>query len=323
MENREIANKFEQLEAKLSNLEQSHKTRRFFHIPSTIIGILVASFTLAIWTDADTPTSVTANSFTSGTVISSSKINANFTAVFTAINELLAQIQVKSGNVGIGTTSPAYKLDVVGTSNMQGKIQSQDIVAATDNSYELGSSSVKWKKVHAVDVSLPPGLIMPSAVPGHNTTPPTGWLYCEGSAVSRTTYADLFTAIGTTYGSGDGSTTFNLPDYRGYFLRGMADGQTKDPDRATRTDRGDGITGDVVGTKQPEAVTPQSVYVKQKILSFGTTGTGASSHTRIALNPIADEKGYDGTWGNWADAITGGGNETRPLNINVVYLIKY
>jgi microcystin-dependent protein len=44
---------------------------------------------------------------------------------------------------------------------------------------------------------------------------PTGWLMCDGTAVSRTTYADLFTAIGTTYGIGNGSTTFNLPDLRG------------------------------------------------------------------------------------------------------------
>ena len=53
-----------------------------------------------------------------------------------------------------------------------------------------------------------PGMIKPFA----GTTVPTGYLLCDGSAVSRTTYADLFTAIGTTYGSGDGSTTFNLPD---------------------------------------------------------------------------------------------------------------
>ena len=43
------------------------------------------------------------------------------------------------------------------------------------------------------------------------TTPPDGWLFCDGAAISRTTYADLFAAIGTTYGAGDGSTTFNLP----------------------------------------------------------------------------------------------------------------
>lgn len=47
------------------------------------------------------------------------------------------------------------------------------------------------------------------------TTAPTGWLFCYGQAVSRTTYADLFAAIGTSYGAGDGSTTFNIPDRRG------------------------------------------------------------------------------------------------------------
>lgn len=54
-----------------------------------------------------------------------------------------------------------------------------------------------------------PGMIKPFA----GTTVPTGYLLCDGSAVSRTTYADLFAAIGTTYGSGDGSTTFNLPNF--------------------------------------------------------------------------------------------------------------
>jgi microcystin-dependent protein len=49
---------------------------------------------------------------------------------------------------------------------------------------------------------------------------PTGWLAADGTAVSRTDYAALFTAIGTTYGVGDGSTTFALPDLRGYFVRG-------------------------------------------------------------------------------------------------------
>jgi len=55
----------------------------------------------------------------------------------------------------------------------------------------------------------PAGIV---AMYGH-TTPPTGWLSCNGSAVSRTTYAKLFAAIGTTWGVGDGSTTFNIPNY--------------------------------------------------------------------------------------------------------------
>lgn len=59
-----------------------------------------------------------------------------------------------------------------------------------------------------------PGDVFPSGVIMHyaGSSPPDGWLVCDGSAVSRTTYADLFTAIGTTYGSGDGTSTFNLPD---------------------------------------------------------------------------------------------------------------
>lgn len=62
-------------------------------------------------------------------------------------------------------------------------------------------------------------------------TAPTGWLKANGAAVSRTTYAALFAAIGTTFGAGDGSTTFNLPDLRGEFLRGWDDGRGVDPGR--------------------------------------------------------------------------------------------
>jgi microcystin-dependent protein len=63
---------------------------------------------------------------------------------------------------------------------------------------------------------LPPGVIMPFA--GAST--PSGYLFCDGSEVSRTTYAALFAALGTAWGEGDGSTTFNLPDLRYKFLRG-------------------------------------------------------------------------------------------------------
>lgn len=65
-----------------------------------------------------------------------------------------------------------------------------------------------------------PGLIVKT---GRATSPDANeWLICDGAAVSRTTYADLFAAIGTTYGAGNGSTTFNLPDLRGRFPLGKA-----------------------------------------------------------------------------------------------------
>lgn len=56
-------------------------------------------------------------------------------------------------------------------------------------------------------------------------TAPSGWLKANGAAVSRTAYANLFSAIGTTFGPGDGTTTFNLPDLRGEFVRGLDDGR--------------------------------------------------------------------------------------------------
>ncbi len=51
-------------------------------------------------------------------------------------------------------------------------------------------------------------------------TPPSGWLLCDGSAIDRTVYAALFSIIGTTFGIGDGTTTFNIPDLRGKFVIG-------------------------------------------------------------------------------------------------------
>lgn len=86
-------------------------------------------------------------------------------------------------------------------------------------------------------------------------TSPTNWLECNGSAVSRTTYATLFAIIGTNWGNGNGTTTFNLPDTRGMFPRGWNHSTAtaspyNDPDAASRvaTNSG-GLTGDRVGTK--------------------------------------------------------------------------
>ena len=74
------------------------------------------------------------------------------------------------------------------------------------------------------------------------STAPTGWLLCYGQAVSRTTYADLFAAISTTYGTGDGSTTFNLPDLRGRVAAGKDDMGGSAASRLTSTTITSGAT---------------------------------------------------------------------------------
>ena len=85
------------------------------------------------------------------------------------------------------------------------------------------------------------GMVMPFA----GTSAPTGWLLPFGQAVSRSTYSDLFSAIGTTYGAGDGSSTFALPDFRGRVLAGQDDMGGSSANRLT--DQSGGLNGDTLG----------------------------------------------------------------------------
>ena len=109
---------------------------------------------------------------------------------------------------------------------------------------------------------------------------PSGYLECNGAAVSRTTYADLFSIIGASYGAGNGTTTFNLPDYRGQFLRGYNHGSGVDPDVASRTNRGDGTTGDAVGTKQNN-----QILVHHHVVNPPATNTNTTGNHRHTIDP--------------------------------------
>lgn len=100
-------------------------------------------------------------------------------------------------------------------------------------------------------------------IPLANETVPTGYLECDGSAVSRTTYADLFTAIGTAWGNGDGSTTFNVPDLRGVFLRGW--------------DHGAGIDTDATAISVSGAANNGSGLVRLTVSSSSTFSTGETA----------------------------------------------
>ena len=136
---------------------------------------------------------------------------------------------------------------------------------------------------------------------------PTGFLECDGSAVSRTTYSGLFSILGTQYGVGDGSTTFNIPDDRGQFKRGWDHGAGVDPDAGTRTDRGDGTTGDNMGTKQADELESHTHGYATQL--HGTGGGGSN---------VGRGSGSSTYFTN-----ASGGAETRPLNTNVMFIIKY
>lgn len=147
-------------------------------------------------------------------------------------------------------------------------------------------------------------------------TCPDGTLEANGAAVSRTTYSKLFSAIGTAHGTGDGSTTFNLPDYRGRFLRGQANGSTLDPDRAARTAMATGgATGDNVGSVQADQYlshvhTQDANFLNPSLTQTNlglVNGSGTTQYTQMTLNG--------------KNTGSAGGNETRPVNAYVKYCV--
>jgi microcystin-dependent protein len=116
----------------------------------------------------------------------------------------------------------------------------------------------------------PTGVVLPFAGP----TAPTGWLLCFGQAVSRTTYADLFAALGTAHGTGDGSTTFNLPDLRGRVAGGKDNMGGSAASRLTTAGAGvDGATLGAAGGAQTHTLTNGQ-------LPTSVIGTGGSTIAR-------------------------------------------
>jgi hypothetical protein len=139
-----------------------------------------------------------------------------------------------SGNVGIGVTSPTATLHVNGT--VAGTFLSSQAQAQTGTDNTTVMTPLRTAQAIASQIVLV-GQVSFFA----QSTAPTGWLKANGALVSRTTFAALFSAIGTTFGAGDGSTTFALPDLRGEFPRGWDDGRGADSGRVFGSAQGDAI----------------------------------------------------------------------------------
>ena len=192
-------------------------------------------------------------------------------------------------------------------------------------------SSVPYAEV--ATNAVPVGSVMPFA--GDASKVPAGWLLCDGKAINRLEYLNLFNVIGTAWGVGDNATTFNLPDMRGMFLRGVSGDSGKDADAELRASLKDGgNSANNVGSYQGDAIrnivgntgfhgnrgggilTPDGASAKNPFYvgietSIGGNMTGITGNTQA-----------HGTVFNASRAIPTG-SDNRPQNVYVNYIIKY
>ena len=145
-------------------------------------------------------------------------------------------------------------------------------------------------------------------------TVPTGWLKCNGALLSRTVYTALFAVIGTTYGAGDGSTTFALPDLRGEFVRGFDDVRGVDAGRALGSNQSDAIRNIVGAIGAPKGVESATASGAFDLVALSQLSSGHTSTNLPATN---------NTWTFDASRVVPTAHENRPRNVAMHYIIKY
>lgn len=179
-------------------------------------------------------------------------------------------------------------------------------------------------------VSIPVGTVVafagkiassPSILPSEYTTSieAFGWMVCDGRQLLVSEYPELFAVLGYLYG-GEGGM-FNIPDYRGFFLRGVDGDANNDPDKSNRKyvkNKNNSAPYDGVGSTQDDAL-----QTHQHIYSVGSPSTGQGSPASAAPTPATQDLTSKPT-----DSVLPPGNvrisaETRPKNIAVHYIIKF
>ena len=252
---------------------------------------------------------IAASAVTSGEIatgaVSAGKIATGGVSANTQLAASIVTTHAMGANVGVDTlriTGNTYMRTPVGNTGLRPGVPAKGFMRYNDenSALEIHSGS-SWENVGS---GLTGSIVAYTA-----NTVPSGYLECNGAAVSRTDFSALFAIISDDFGPGNGSSTFNLPDLRGEFIRGWDHGAGNDPDVASRTDRGDGVTDDRIGTKQSDEIKSHThAHHLQSIRCLNNSGTGIFS---IASDTTA------GT------TQATGGNETRPRNVYMMYIIKF
>lgn len=181
-------------------------------------------------------------------------------------------------------------------------------MAIQDGSAQFEKKTVTNKEY--VDLCVPVGVVQAFA----GNTLPDGWLACDGSAVSRTTYADLYAVIGDTYGAGDGNTTFNLPNLVDKFIEGSS---------TSGTEKSAGLPN-ITGT----ITSRTSNYSETKIVYDGGGAFYRNDYNQDSLDTMqqVNDKGrssntrFDASRSN---NIYGNSTTVQPPAVTMRYIIKY
>ena len=201
-------------------------------------------------------------------------------------------LEAQQGTSTAKVMTPARVKDAIDSQVKSGFTATGPIVLSSDATNSLEAVTLQQVIQLVADAVAPSGAVQPFAM----DTAPTGWLAANGEAVSRTTFSSLFAAIGTRFGSGDGSTTFNLPDLRSEFIRGWDNGRGVD-------------AGRLFGSYQADELRSHAHTINTNGVANGDTSN----------YPLGGSKYYSPTPLSTAAF---GGVETRPRNIALLYCIK-
>lgn len=208
-----------------------------------------------------------------------SKLNADFDtidALFTYSGGSIAKMQLSEDTRFVGTTTTkVMKLDLSGLST------------TTTRTLTIQDASGTLALSADLSTLVPAATIVATA----RTDAPSGWLLCDGSAVSRTTYATLFAAVNTTYGAGNGSTTFNLPDLTGRVIAG------KEASATRLTTAGSGVDGATLGaTGGAQSITLTAA--EQASMPVTVTYSGTATGTVTSPTTLTNTSGQGANFGN-------------------------
>ena len=275
-----------------------------------------------IWVDTSTNLLKIRNSSNNGWLVLGSLTDAahtnNFGLATKADPDFTGTVDSAGDIVMAGTG--ALKLPT-GTSSNRPTAATGQIRFNTQTTEFEGYNGSAWGGLAS---GVPVGTILAHAA----NTPPSGFLECNGSNISRSTYATLFSTISTTFGVGDGSSTFALPDLRGQFIRGWANTGSTDASRvfgSTQTDQNKNHTH----TTDSTTLTGGIRKISEGFLAGGSA-TGVFTKTSDGNNSVTGSSStspvggvdFDGTHTHTISS-SGGGTEARPTNLALMYIIKF